>query len=78
MALIVQKFGGTSVGDVDRMRSAAARVAATRATGHRVVVVVALVVELLDAGQQEHLVVHGQAEGEREDDHRDRGLDPAR
>ena len=40
MALFVQKFGGTSVGDIDRLKSAAARVAGTRAAGHRVVVVV--------------------------------------
>lgn len=40
MARIVQKFGGTSVGDVDRIRRVAERVAKTRAEGHEVVVVV--------------------------------------
>lgn len=40
MALIVQKFGGTSVGDVERILSVASRVAKTRAEGHDVVVVV--------------------------------------
>ncbi|MCB1746744.1 MAG: aspartate kinase [Gammaproteobacteria bacterium] len=40
MALIVQKFGGTSVGDVDRIKAVAARVARTHAEGHQVVVVV--------------------------------------
>ena len=40
MALLVQKFGGTSVGDVERIHAAADRVAASIAEGHRVVVVV--------------------------------------
>src|SRR5919204_6079884 len=38
--LLVQKFGGTSVADVDRIRNVATRIARTRAAGHRVVVVV--------------------------------------
>lgn len=40
MALIVQKYGGTSVGSVERIKNVAARVARTRAAGHDVVVVV--------------------------------------
>ena len=40
MALVVQKYGGTSVADVDRIRSVAERVAASRARGDQVVVVV--------------------------------------
>jgi aspartate kinase len=40
MALIVQKYGGTSVGDPDRIRNVAKRVLATQAEGHRVAVVV--------------------------------------
>ena len=40
VTLIVQKFGGTSVGDIDRIRGFAALVGATRALGHEVVVVV--------------------------------------
>ncbi|HRE02414.1 MAG TPA: aspartate kinase, partial [Ilumatobacteraceae bacterium] len=40
MALIVQKFGGTSVADPDRMRSVAEHVAFTRRHGNDVVVVV--------------------------------------
>ncbi|MFQ5458236.1 MAG: aspartate kinase [Myxococcota bacterium] len=40
MALIVQKYGGTSVGDTDRIRAVAERVKRTRAAGHDVVVVV--------------------------------------
>ena len=40
MSLIVQKFGGTSVGDPERIRNVARRVAATAAAGHSVAVVV--------------------------------------
>ncbi|MDX1674354.1 MAG: aspartate kinase [Longimicrobiales bacterium] len=40
MALIVQKYGGTSVGDPDRIRRVAARVCETRRAGHDLVVVV--------------------------------------
>lgn len=40
MALIVQKFGGTSVANLDRIRNVARRVARTREQGHQVVVVV--------------------------------------
>ncbi|HLB16435.1 MAG TPA: aspartate kinase [Burkholderiales bacterium] len=39
MALIVQKYGGTSVGSVDRIKAVARRVARWRAKGHQVVVV---------------------------------------
>jgi aspartate kinase len=40
MALIVQKFGGTSVGDVDRIRNVARRVVKSCEEGHQVVVCV--------------------------------------
>ncbi|HKV55450.1 MAG TPA: aspartate kinase [Candidatus Binataceae bacterium] len=40
MALIVQKYGGTSVGSLDRIRSVAERVARARAGGDQIVVVV--------------------------------------
>jgi aspartate kinase len=40
VSLIVQKYGGTSVGDVDRIRNVAKRVLKTQAQGHQVVVVV--------------------------------------
>ena len=40
MALIVQKFGGTSVGDLDRIRNVASRVQQEVAAGHQVAVVV--------------------------------------
>jgi aspartate kinase len=39
MARIVQKYGGTSVGDVDRIKIVAARIKATRDEGNEVVVV---------------------------------------
>src|SRR5213594_3741437 len=40
MALIVQKYGGTSVGSTDRIRSVARRVACFHREGHQLVVVV--------------------------------------
>ncbi|HRP24905.1 MAG TPA: aspartate kinase [Thauera sp.] len=40
MALIVQKYGGTSVGAPDRIKNVARKVAKFRAAGHQVVVVV--------------------------------------
>ena len=40
MALIVQKYGGTSVGNPDRIKNVATRVAKYRAQGDQVVVVV--------------------------------------
>lgn len=40
MSLIVQKYGGTSVADADRIKRVAARVAATRRAGNDVIVVV--------------------------------------
>src|SRR5512145_520111 len=40
MSLIVMKFGGTSVGDIDRIKNAAAKVAAEVQRGHKVAVAV--------------------------------------
>jgi aspartate kinase len=40
MARIVQKFGGTSVADIDRIRAVAARVKRERDAGHELIVVV--------------------------------------
>ena len=40
MSVIVQKFGGTSVGDVERIRNVARRVVATKEAGHQVAVIV--------------------------------------
>ena len=43
MSLIVQKYGGTSVGSPERIRNVAKRIARTRAQGHQVVVVVSAI-----------------------------------
>ncbi|MGF1687690.1 aspartate kinase [Photobacterium japonica] len=40
MALLVQKFGGTSVGDIERIEAVAERVIQARQQGHQIVVVV--------------------------------------
>ena len=40
MALIVQKYGGTSVGDAERIKNVARRVSESRKQGHQIVVVV--------------------------------------
>ncbi|MET0790622.1 MAG: aspartate kinase, partial [Polyangiaceae bacterium] len=40
MAIVVQKYGGSSVADPDKIRQVARHVAATQATGRQVVVVV--------------------------------------
>ncbi|MFZ5468469.1 MAG: aspartate kinase [Myxococcota bacterium] len=40
MGLIVQKYGGTSVGDIERIKNVARRAIATQKQGHEVVVVV--------------------------------------
>lgn len=40
LPIVVQKYGGTSVGSIDKLHAVARKVAATRATGVRVVVVV--------------------------------------
>jgi aspartate kinase len=53
---VVMKFGGTSVGDVERLRDVSRRIAATRAAGNRVVAVLSAMGyttdELLDLAQQ--------------------------
>jgi len=51
VALIVQKFGGTSVGDTARIRNVASRVAKTRKEGNDVVVVVSAM-----AGETDRLI----------------------
>jgi aspartate kinase len=48
MATIVQKFGGSSVGDAQRIARCAKRVAETRAAGHDVVVVVSAMGDTTD------------------------------
>jgi len=49
MALIVQKFGGTSVGSVERIQAVAERVQKTVAAGHQVVVVVSAMGKTTDS-----------------------------
>ena len=49
MALIVQKYGGTSVGNPDRIKNVAARVAKYRAKGDQVVVVVSAMSGVTDS-----------------------------
>ena len=49
MAFIVQKFGGTSVGNPERIRNVAKRVAASRAEGHKLVIVVSAMSGVTDA-----------------------------
>ena len=39
MALIVQKYGGTSVGTIERIQAVADRVIDTKEEGHQVIVV---------------------------------------
>src|SRR5690606_12720945 len=48
MALIVQKFGGTSVGTPERIRSVASRIAAAKAAGNDLVVVVSAMGQTTD------------------------------
>lgn len=48
VSLIVQKYGGTSVGDADRIHAVAERVASTRRHGYRVVVVVSAMGKMTD------------------------------
>ena len=48
MGIIVQKYGGSSVADVEKIGRVAARVAQTRAGGHPVVVVVSAMGDTTD------------------------------
>lgn len=49
MALIVQKYGGTSVGSIDRIKNVAARVADYHRRGHKLVVVVSAMSGVTDS-----------------------------
>jgi len=49
MALIVQKYGGTSVGNPDRIKNVASRVAKHRAKGDQIVVVVSAMSGVTDS-----------------------------
>ncbi len=62
MALIVQKYGGTSVADLNRMRNVARRVAKTRQEGNEVVVVVSAM-----AGETDRLLQLAAQTGENPD-----------
>lgn len=62
MALIVQKYGGTSVGDPDRIRNVAARIKAARDEGHQLVVVVSA-----RAGVTNELIARAKAVNPRPD-----------
>ena len=48
MALVVQKYGGSSVSDVDAIRRVARRIVATRQAGNTVVVVVSAMGDTTD------------------------------
>jgi aspartate kinase len=61
--VVVQKFGGTSVADVERIRSVAARIGRTRAAGHGVVVVVSAM-----AGETNRLLALARAIAHTPDD----------
>ena len=54
MALIVQKYGGTSVGDLEKIQGVAKRIQKYRAAGHDVVVVVSAM-----SGETNKLVAMG-------------------
>jgi len=66
MALIVQKFGGTSVGDPDRIRNVARRVVATKEAGNQVVVTVSAM-----AGETNALVALAEEIGGKNPDPRE-------
>jgi aspartate kinase len=65
--LIVQKFGGTSVGSIERMRNVAARCLATQREGHQVALVVSAM-----SGETNRLL---KLVGEIHDDPNDREVD---
>jgi aspartate kinase len=60
MALIVQKFGGTSVGSIERIGAVAARVAATHKQGQQLVVVVSAM-----SGETDRLIALAKQTAER-------------
>jgi aspartate kinase len=60
MALIVQKFGGTSVGSIERIGTIAARVAATHKQGQQLVVVVSAM-----SGETDRLIALARQAAER-------------
>ena len=77
VALIVQKYGGTSVGTVERIKAVARRVAATRAAGNQVIVVVSAMAgetnRLLELAQRA-VAAARRARGRRAAGHRRAGV----
>jgi len=63
VALIVQKYGGTSVGDVDRIKNVARRALATQRAGNHVIVVVSAM-----SGETNRLLKLAQAASARPDE----------
>ena len=53
MALIVQKYGGTSVGSIDRIKNVANRIKVEREKGHQVVAVISAM-----GGVYSHAIYH--------------------
>ncbi len=49
MALLVQKYGGSSLADADRIKGVAGRIAAAQDDGHKVVAVVSAMGDTTDA-----------------------------
>lgn len=68
MALIVQKFGGTSVGDLDRIKNVAQKVKAAKDAGHDIVVVVSAISGRTDELVQKALTIAGETPHLREYD----------
>ena len=62
MALLVHKYGGTSVGSLERLRHIAQRIHKARAQGHRLVVVVSAM-----AGETDRLLQMAQDANEKPD-----------
>ena len=70
MALVVQKYGGTSVADVERIRHVAGRIGEARAAGDAVVVVVSAM-----AGETNRLLGLARAMSHAPDDRESDGLE---
>ncbi len=68
MALIVQKFGGTSVGDLERIKNVANKVKASKEAGHDIVVVVSAISGRTDELVQKALTIAGETPHLREYD----------
>ncbi len=66
MALVIQKYGGTSLGDPERIRNVARRVCETRRQGHRLAVVVSAM-----AGETDSLIALARELGGEDPDPRE-------